>query len=126
VDERGEEAGADALEDADAERAGRSFRERGHVRSGRIETSHDRVGVAQEKEARFGRLDTPRPARPMEELLPDDAFELRDLLTHGRLRVAELARRGAERPRPRNRLEGREVAQFYSQPIISAHDRYER
>ena len=112
ADESGEEVRADALEDADAQRSRLSFGERGHVGAGRVEPGHDRVGVAEQEEPRLGRLHLARAARAVEELLPDDALELRDLLAHRRLRVAELARRGAERPRPHDRLQRREMAQL--------------
>ena len=45
-DEGGEEARADALVDADAERPGLAFGERGHVRAGGVELRDDRVGVS--------------------------------------------------------------------------------
>jgi hypothetical protein len=62
----------------------------------------------------------------VEEPLPDDPFELRDLLADGRLRIAQLARRAAERPSARDSLQGREMSQIDAQPSISAHYRYER
>jgi hypothetical protein len=68
--------------------------------------------VAEQEEPGLGRLDSARAARPVEELLPDDALELRDLLADGRLRVAELARRTAERARPRDRFQRRQMAQI--------------
>ena len=61
-DERGEEARADALVDADAERSRRAFRERGHVRAGRVEARNDRVGVAEQQQPGLGRLNAPRAA----------------------------------------------------------------
>ena len=46
-DERGEEAGADALVDPDLERPGGALGESGHVRAGRVESRDDRIGVAE-------------------------------------------------------------------------------
>ena len=94
--EGGEEAGADALVDADAKRSRRALGERGHVGAGRVEARDDRVGVAEQEEPGLGRLHAPRAAGAVEEPLPDDPLELRDLLADGRLRIAELARRAAE------------------------------
>ena len=85
-----------------------------------------RFGVAEQEQTCLRRLHAPRATWTVEEALPDDALELSDLLAHGRLRVAELARRGAERPRPRNRLQRGEMAQLDAQPIISAHNQLER
>ena len=96
ADEGGEEAGADALVDADAERSRRALGERGHVGTGRVEARDDRIGVAEQQEPGLGRLHAPRAAGAVEEPLPDDPLELRDLLADGRLRIAELARRAAE------------------------------
>jgi hypothetical protein len=62
----------------------------------------------------------------MEEALSDDPLELRDLLAHGGLRVAQLARRATERTGARHRFQSGEMPQLDSQPIISAHDRYKR
>ena len=45
--ERGEDARADALVDADAQRPGGTFRQRGHVRLRGCELGDDRVGVAE-------------------------------------------------------------------------------
>ena len=56
ADEGGEEAGADALVDADAERSRRALGERGHVGAGRVEARDDRIGVAEQQEAGLGRL----------------------------------------------------------------------
>ncbi len=101
ADESGEEVRADALEDAHAQRSARALGERGHVGASRIEPRDDRVGVAQQEEPRLGGLNAARAARAMEQLLPDDALQLRDLLAHGRL--------GA---RAADGLEGGEMPQF--------------
>ena len=110
ADERGEEARADALVDADAERSRGALGERGHVGAGRVEARDDRVGVAEQQEAGLGRLDAARAAGPVEEPLPDDPLELRDLLADGRLGVAELARGRAERAGARDRFQSGEMA----------------
>ena len=49
AEQGGEDARADALEDADAQRAGRAFRERRHVGLGGVELRDDRVGVAEQE-----------------------------------------------------------------------------
>ena len=96
AEQGGEDAGADALEDPDAQRAGGALGERGHVGLRGVELRDDRVGVAEQEAAGVGQVDGPRAARAVDEPLADDALELGDLLAHRRLRVAELAR-GARR-----------------------------
>ena len=108
----GEDAGADALEDADAQRARRPLRQCSHIRLGGVELRDDRVRVPHEQLAGLGEPHRLRPARPDEQSLADDALELPDLLADRRLRVPELARRTAERLRPPDRLEGGEMADF--------------
>ncbi len=100
--------------------------ESGHVGAGRVEASDDRVRVAEQEEPGLGRLHAPWPAGTVEEPLPDDPLELRDLLADGRLRIAELARGAAEGAGARDRLQRREMTQIDAQPSISTHDRYER
>src|SRR5581483_533962 len=120
--ERGEKALADALVDADAERADLAAGERRHVRSCGVETGDDRVRVPEQKRPGLRQLDAAGAAWAVEEALPDDLLELGDLLADGGLRVAELARRRAERARARDRLERGEVAQLDAEPLIGAHD----
>jgi len=67
-------------------------------------------------------VDRARAARPVDEPLPDDPLELGDLLAHGRLRVPELARGGAERAQPPDRLEGDDVPQLDASPSITFHN----
>ena len=112
ADEGGEEARADALVDADAKRSGLALCQRGHVGPRGVELRDDSVGVAEQEEAGLGRLDAPRPAGPVEEPLSDDPLELGDLLAHRRLGVPELTRCAPERAGARDRLQGREMAQF--------------
>jgi hypothetical protein len=81
--------------------------------------------VPEEQAAGVGEVDAPRAARTVDELLADDLLELGDLLAHGRLRVAELARRGAEGAKPPDGLQGDEVAQFDASPSITLHNRFE-
>ena len=121
----GEDAGADALVDPDAQRAGRALREGGHVGLCRVELGDDRVGVAEQEPPRVGEVDPPRASGALDELLPDHALELGDLLAHGRLRVAELASRAAERAVPRHGVERHEVAQLDAGPSITFHTQYE-
>ena len=126
AEEAREDAGADALVDADAERAGGALGERGHVRLGGVELGDDRVGVAEEEAARVRQVDRPRAARAVDEPLPDGPLELGDLLAHRRLRVAELAR-GARRTnacRP-TASSAAEMAQLDPEKSITFHDRNE-
>ena len=55
-------------------------------------------------------LDGSRAARSVEHLGPDDAFERRDLLADGRLRVAQPIGGTGERALRRNGVEGDEMA----------------
>ena len=125
AEQAGEDARADALEDPDAQRAGRALGERGHVGLRGVELRDDRVRVPEEQPARVGQVDGPRAAGTVDEPLADVALELRDLLADGRLRVAELAGRAAEGPRAADGLEGREMPQFDAEPSITFHNRYE-
>ena len=121
----GEDARADALIDADPQRAGGTLGERGHVGLGGVELRDDRVGVAEEQTARVGEVDAAWAARPLDELLADDALELGDLLADRRLCVAELARSTAERAVPRDGVERHQMAQLDACPSITFHDQYE-
>ncbi len=112
ADEGGEEARADALVDADAQRPRGALGESGHVGAGGVELGDDPVGVAEQEEPGLGRLDAPGAAGTVEEPLADYAFELGDLLADRRLGIAELTRRAAERAGARDRFQRREVAQF--------------
>ncbi len=118
-EQRGEDARADALEDADAERAGRSFGQGGHVCLGGIELRDDRVRVPQQEQARLGEGHGTRAAGTDDEPLPDDALEVRDLLAHRRLRVAELARCAAERLRASDGFERGQMAQLEPEESIT-------
>ena len=67
----------------------------------------------------------PRAAGPLDELLADDPLERGDLLADGRLRVAEPARRAAERALLRHRLQRGEVPQLDAEPTIRFHNRHQ-
>jgi hypothetical protein len=58
----------------------------------------------------------------VEELLPDDPLELRDLLADSRLGVAQLARSTAELSRARDGFQSRKMSKVDAEPIISTHD----
>ena len=70
--------------------------------------------------ARLGHRDRARAAGALDELLPDDALEGRDLLADRRLGVAELEGGAAERARPGDRLERREVPHLDAEPVVGA------
>ena len=114
---------ADALVDADAQRAGGALGQCFHVGLRSLELGDDRVGVAEQQPARVRQRDGPRPTRALDQPLADDLLELRDLLADRRLRVAELPRGTAERPGARERLQGRQMAQLHPQPTIRFHNR---
>ena len=125
AEEAGEDAGADALVDPDAQGARRPFRERGHVRLCCVELRDDRVRVASEEPAGVGQVDGSRATWAVDEALADVALELGDLLADGRLGIAELACRPAERARAPHGLEGREMPELDAEPSITFHDRFE-
>ena len=125
AEEAGEDARADALEDPDAQRAGRALREGVHVRAGGVELGDDRVGVTEEEPAGVGEVDGPRATRAVDEPLADRPLERGDLLADGRLRIAELSGGAAEGARASDGLEGREMAQFDAEESIAFHNRNE-
>src|SRR5205823_8752449 len=100
-----EDARADRLVDADAEDARLAVRERREVGLGRSDPRDDRLRVAQKQLARLGQRDRLRPPGPLDEALPDDPLEGRDLLADRGLGVAEARRGTAERALARNRFE---------------------
>src|SRR5581483_1916330 len=101
---------ADALEGADAERAGLAARERGEVGLRGLEARDDRLRVPQQPPPRLGQRHRPRSARALDEALADDPLERRDLLADRRLGVAELLGGTAEGALAGDRLEGGQVA----------------
>ena len=123
--QRRQDALADGLVRPDPERPGLARGQRGEVRLGRLEPGDDRLRVAEQELAGLGERYRPRPAGTVEEALPDDPLEGRDLLADRRLRVAEALCRAAERPRLRDRLEGGEMPQFDPEPPIRFHDRHQ-
>ena len=120
--QRREQVLADALVDADAQRAGLAVRERLHVGLRGGETRDDRLGVAEQELAGLGQRHAPRPARALDELLPDDPLERRDLLADRRLRVAERRGGAAERRLTRDGLQRDQVAKLHAEPTIRFHD----
>jgi hypothetical protein len=79
----GKHAGTGRLVRADAEGARLSGAEGGDVRARGIEARDDRLGVPEEQLAGLGERDRPRTSRPLDERLPDDLLERRDLLADG-------------------------------------------
>ena len=118
----GEDACADALVGADAEHPCLAGAQRGHVRPSGVQPRHDRLGVAEQQLAGLGQRHRPRAARPLEQTLPDRAFERGDLLAHRRLRIAQLGGGAPERALVGDRLEGRQMAQFDAEPTIRLSD----
>ena len=91
-----------------------------------LKTLHKRdYEKAEEQLAALGQRDRTRAAGALDQPLPDDALEGRDLLADRRLGVAELFRGAAERAVLRDRLQGDQMAQLESQPIIRFHDRFD-
>ena len=109
ADERGEEARADALVGADAERPGRALGERREIGLCGLHPRDDRLRVAKQQLPGLGERDRPRPARALDQLLADGTFQCRHLLADRRLGVAERARGTAERAVLRDGLESEEV-----------------
>ena len=85
----GEDARADGLVRADAQRPGVAGGERLEVGLGRLQARRDALRVAEQQPAGLGQRDRPRPARAVDQALADDALEGGDLLADRRLRVAE-------------------------------------
>ena len=118
----GEDVLADALVDADVERARQAAPERVHVRLRRREPRDDRLRVPEQELAGLGQRDLPRPAGPLDELLADDSLERGDLLADGRLGVAERGGSPAERHLTRDGLQRDQVAKLDARPTIRIHD----
>ena len=121
----GQDACADALEGADAERARLALAKCGQVGLRRVQARDDRLGMAEEQASGLGERDGARPAWALEEPLSDDALQRLDLLADGRLRVTERLGGPAERAFAGHRLEGGQVAHFDAEPAIRFHDRIE-
>jgi len=111
-----QQARADRLERADAQRAERAALQGGQVGLGRLQAGDDRLGVAQEQPARLGERDGSRAARALDEPLADDPLERLDLLADRGLRVAEPLGGASERPLFGERLERGEVADLDAEP----------
>jgi hypothetical protein len=79
--------------------------------------------VREQQRARVGQRDRARAAGAVDQPLPDDALECRNLLGDGRLCVAEAPRGAAERSLLRDRLEGEQMPQLNAEPTISLHNR---
>ena len=79
--------------------------------------------MAQKQLARLGQRDRLRPPGPLDEALPDDPLEGRDLLADRGLGVAEARRGTAERALARNRFESDQMPQLDAQPTIRFHNR---
>ena len=92
----GEDACADRLVGADAERTGIAGGERLEVGARRLQSRHDPLRVTEEQGARLRQGHGPRTSGALDQTLADDALEGCDLLTDRRLRVAEPLRGTAE------------------------------
>src|SRR6185369_6345529 len=97
---------------ADPQRACRSFRVGGEVGLCGLEACDDALRVAEQELAGVRERDGTRSAGSLDEAFADDAFEGRDLLADGRLRVSERDRGSSEGAFARDGLKRREVAQF--------------
>jgi hypothetical protein len=69
--------------------ATRALGERGVVGLGGAQAGDDGVGMASQQRASLGELDRALAARAFDQALPDDGLQGGDLVTDGRLRVAE-------------------------------------
>ena len=105
-----QQAHADALEGADAQRAGLAVGERAEIGLGRPHRRRGTACVAEKPLPGVGRRHRAPPARPLEQLQPGGPLERRDLLADRRLGVAELVHRpgrtSPSRRRPRARRGG--------------------
>src|SRR4029078_8037756 len=107
-----QDACADALVRAYRRRACRSFRVGGEVGLCGLEACDDALRVAEQELAGVRERDGTRSASARDEAVADDAFEGRDLLADGRLRVSDRVRGSSEGAFARYGLKRREMAQF--------------
>ena len=115
----GQDPRADALEDADVQRAGlRPPRAREMSAWAAWSRATIARRVAEQQLPGLGQRDRAGAARALDQLLADDALEGRDLLADRRLRVAQLDRRTAERALALDGVEGRQMAQLDAEPGV--------
>ncbi len=111
-------AGSDRLIRPDAQHPGLARIERGDVGARGVEPGHDRLGMAQEQLAGLGERDGARAARALDQRLPDELLERRDLLAHGRLRIAQPVGGAPEGALACDRVERGEVPHLDAEPLI--------
>src|SRR5439155_13658257 len=87
--DRGQDARADALVGPYTQTPGRARRQRGEVLGGSLQLGEHRLGVSQQRLTGLRQPDPPPTPGALDQPVPDDALQRRDLLADRRLRVAE-------------------------------------
>ena len=118
-----QQAHADALERADAQRARLAVGERPEIGLRRPHRRRGPARVPEEPLPGVGRRHGAPAARPLEQLEPGGPLERRDLLADRRLGVAELRAGPAERARLDDRLERGEMADLDAHQSTMVSDR---
>ena len=118
-DETGEQVGRRA----DSQRGVAVPVERREIGLGGTHARDHRVGVREHDLAGIGQRERPRSARAVDQALPRQVLECRDLMADRRLHVPEARRSTAERPLTRNRVQRHEVSQLHSRPPFACHFR---
>jgi hypothetical protein len=111
-----EDLGARGLEGAHPDDARPPDRERVHLGLGRGNAGGDRLGVLQEQAPGRGERDGTAAGRPLQERLPYEPLEHRDLLAHGGLAVPEAPCGSLEGLLLGNRPQRDEMPQLDSEP----------
>ena len=121
-EQRRQDARADRLERADANRAGGARAKGFEIGVGRAQRGDDAIGVAQQERPGVGRAERAATAAALEQAHPDDPLERADLLAQRGLGVAEPGGGARERALLDDRVERGEVAQLGAQqPISTIH-----
>ena len=117
-----EDAGKRALECADADRSGLAACEIDEILLSDRHSGRQLVDVTREDGPRLCQRCLCATGRALEQALPDDLLQGRDLLADGRLGVAEHLGRPCERARLGNRRKRGEMPEVEARPKIAQHD----
>src|SRR2546430_16464569 len=111
-----------ALIDADAQAARPARRVRAEVGLGRSQAGLDCLRVAEQNAPRLGQLDRAPAPRTLDQPLPDERLQSRDVIAHGGERAVQLRRRCPEGPGVRDRSKSPQMLYLDALPIVRHSD----